>query len=118
MRWTVKDRPDSNITEHLSKSLGIDSVLSSILAQRGIENFDEAKHFFRPSLDGLHDPFLMQDMQTAVERIVQALNQNEYIMIYGDYDVDGTTAVSLVFGYISSKYENITILLRHILATL
>jgi len=108
MRWTVKDRPDSNITEHLSKSLGIDSVLSSILAQRGIENFDEAKHFFRPSLDGLHDPFLMQDMQTAVERIVQALNQNEYIMIYGDYDVDGTTAVSLVFGYISSKYENIT----------
>lgn len=108
MRWTLKDKPDSNITEQLSKTLGIDLVLSSILAQRGIENFDEAKHFFRPSLQELHDPFLMQDMKIAVERIIQAINQNEYIMIYGDYDVDGTTAVSLVFGYLSSKYENIT----------
>ena len=108
MRWTLKDKPDSNITEQLSKTLGIDLVLSSILAQRGIENFDEAKHFFRPSLKALHDPFLMQDMKIAVERIIKAINQNEYIMIYGDYDVDGTTAVSLVFGYLSAKYENIT----------
>ena len=108
MRWTLKEKPDSNITEQLSKTLGIDLVLSSILAQRGIENFDEAKHFFRPSLKALHDPFLMQDMKIAVERIIKAINQNEYIMIYGDYDVDGTTAVSLVFGYLSAKYENIT----------
>ncbi|MDN3641324.1 single-stranded-DNA-specific exonuclease RecJ [Lutimonas halocynthiae] len=108
MRWTLKDKPDSNITEHLSKTLGIDLVLSSILAQRGIENFDKAKYFFRPSLQALHDPFLMQDMKIAVERIIEAINQNEYIMIYGDYDVDGTTAVSLVFGYLNSKYENIT----------
>ena len=106
MRWTLKDKPDSAITEQLSKSLGIDSVLSSILAQRGIENFDAAKNFFRPSLTSLHDPFLMQDMRIAVERIIQAINQNETIMVYGDYDVDGTTAVSLVFGYLSSKYEN------------
>lgn len=107
MRWIVKDKPDSTITEQLSKSLGIDSVLSSILAQRGIENFDEAKHFFRPSLEDLHDPFLMQDMEIAVERIILGIKKNETIMIYGDYDVDGTTAVSLVFGYLSSKYENI-----------
>ena len=107
MRWTLKNKPDPIITEQLSKSLGIDPILTTILAQRGIENFDEAKHFFRPSLKDLHDPFLMKDMNLAVERISQAIRQNENIMIYGDYDVDGTTAVSLVYGYLKSKYENI-----------
>ena len=107
MRWTLKNKPDPIITEQLSKSLGIDLVLTTILAQRGIKNFDEAKHFFRPSLDGLHDPFLMKDMDLAVERISQAIRKNENILIYGDYDVDGTTAVSLVYGYLKSKYENI-----------
>ena len=107
MRWIVKDKPDSKITEQLSKSLGIDPVLSTILAQRGIKSFDEAKHFFRPSLEGLHDPFLMKDMNLAVERINLAISQNENIMIYGDYDVDGTTAVSLVYGYLKSTYKNI-----------
>lgn len=107
MQWTLKNKPDPEIVEQLSDSLGINPILSSILAQRGIENFDMAKHFFRPSLDDIHDPFLMKDMHLAVERISYAIQQNENILIYGDYDVDGTTAVSLVFGYLRSIYENV-----------
>jgi len=107
MRWILKNKPDPVIAEELAKSLGIDMVLTTILVQRGIENFDAAKHFFRPSLTDLHDPFLMKDMDLAVKRISHAISQNENIMVYGDYDVDGTTAVSLVYGYLKSKYENI-----------
>jgi len=95
MRWILKDEADSKKTEELSKSLGIDSTLGSILVQRGIDNFDKAKHFFRPSLTDLHDPFLMKDMQKAVDRIHLAIAENENIMIYGDYDVDGTTESKL-----------------------
>jgi len=107
MRWILKDEADSKKTEALSKSLGIDSTLGSILVQRGIDNFDKAKHFFRPSLTDLHDPFLMKDMQKAVDRIHLAIAENENIMIYGDYDVDGTTAVSLVYDYLRKRYDNI-----------
>ena len=107
MRWILKDKPDSKKIAALSKALGIDAVLSSILVQRGIDDFDKAKHFFRPSLEDLHDPFLMKDMENAVERIHRAIDQNENIMIYGDYDVDGTTAVSLVYDYLTSRYANI-----------
>lgn len=107
MRWIIKDKPDSFKTEALSQSLGIDSILSSILVQRGIDNFDKAKQFFRPSLDDLHDPYLMADMQKAVLRIEQAIEREENIMIYGDYDVDGTTAVSLVYDYLRSYYDNV-----------
>lgn len=104
MRWIVKEKPDPKKTEQLSKALGIDRTLSSILVQRGIDNFDKAKHFFRPSLEDLHDPFLMKDMDKAVQRIQQAIDLNENIMIYGDYDVDGTTAVSLVYDYLRTRY--------------
>lgn len=107
MRWKLKEKPDSTLTEELSKSLGIDPAISSILIQRGIDNFDKAKHFFRPSLKALHDPFLMQDMNKAVLRIEEAVEAGQNIMIYGDYDVDGTTAVSLVYSYLLSFYPNI-----------
>lgn len=107
MHWTLKNKPEPGIAEDLAASLGINLVLSTILAQRGIENFDMAKHFFRPSLDDIHDPFLMKDMDLAIERISRAVQTNENILIYGDYDVDGTTAVSLVFGYLKSIYENV-----------
>ncbi len=107
MRWILKDEADSKKTQELSKSLGIDSTLGSILVQRSIDNFDKAKHFFRPSLTDLHDPFLMKDMQKAVDRIHLAIAENENIMIYGDYDVDGTTAVSLVYDYLRKRYDNI-----------
>ena len=107
MRWILKNKPDSFKIEELSKSLGIDPILSSILVQRGIDNFEKAKHFFRPSLDHLHDPFLMKDMKKAVDRIQLAMSENQNILIYGDYDVDGTTAVSLVFDYLRTHYSNI-----------
>lgn len=105
MRWIEKLKPEKEKIELLSKSLGIDLVLSTILIQRGIENFDQAKDFFRPSLDQIHDPFLMKDMDKAVERIEKAIRESEHIMIYGDYDVDGTTAVSLVYDYLHRSYE-------------
>ena len=107
MRWILKDKADFKKTEELSKSLGIDSTLGSILVQRGIDNFDKAKHFFRPSLTDLHDPFLMKDMQKAVNRIHLAMAENQTILIYGDYDVDGTTAVSLVYDYLRTRYDHI-----------
>ena len=107
MRWILKENPDPKKTEELSKSLGIDPVLGSVLVQRGVDNFDKAKHFFRPSLDDLHDPFLMKDMEKAVDRIHLAMAENQNIMIYGDYDVDGTTAVSLVYDYLRTRYSNI-----------
>ncbi|WKK66108.1 single-stranded-DNA-specific exonuclease RecJ [Lutimonas zeaxanthinifaciens] len=108
MRWIEKIKPEKEKIELLSKSLGIDLVLSTILIQRGIESFDEAKDFFRPSLDQIHDPFLMKDMEKAVRRIEKAIRESEHIMIYGDYDVDGTTAVSLVYDYLHRSYKKIS----------
>ncbi len=107
MRWILKEKPDSKKTKELSESLGIEPVLSSILVQRGIDNFDKSKLFFRPSLEDLHDPFLMKDMEKAVDRIHLAMAENQNILIYGDYDVDGTTAVSLVYDYLRTRYHRI-----------
>lgn len=103
-RWIYKPIPEQEQTELLSKSLNINSNLSAILLQRGIRSFEEARKFFRPSLDDLHDPFLMKDMDRAVVRLKQAIEGNEKILVYGDYDVDGTTAVSLVYSYLRSFY--------------
>jgi len=91
----------------LSQSLGVDEVIANLLVQRGIKTFDEAKAFFRPSLDDLHDPFLMKDMDKAVTRLVTALNNQERIMIYGDYDVDGTTSVALVYSFLKKHFDYI-----------
>ncbi|WP_437823468.1 single-stranded-DNA-specific exonuclease RecJ [Tenacibaculum mesophilum] len=107
MRWTLKPQPDTFKVKQLAKELSIDTTLAKILVQRGIETFDEAKHFFRPSLSDLHDPFLMKDMELAVQRIETAITNNENILVFGDYDVDGTTAVSLLSSYLKTIHPNI-----------
>jgi single-stranded-DNA-specific exonuclease len=102
MRWTFKPEPNPKKVTYLSKVLGVDIALSKILVQRGIETFEEAKAFFRPSLSDLHEPTLMKDMEIAVKRIFQAIENQENILVYGDYDVDGTTAVTLMAKYLQS----------------
>jgi len=106
-RWVEKKSGDCELVKSLSKTLNIDQVLSNLLVQRGISNFNEAKSFFRPEISKLHDPFLMKDMDKAISRIEAAIKANEKILIYGDYDVDGTTAVALVYLFIKSIYENV-----------
>ena len=106
-RWVLKKQGESSVIQHLSEVLNIDATLANLLAQRDIKTFDEAKSFFRPSLDDLHDPFLMNDMKVAVERIEAAIRNEEKVLIYGDYDVDGTTAVALVYSFLSNYYDNI-----------
>lgn len=105
-RWVYKTIPPSEEIELLSKGLNVNSYIAAILLQRGINTFGLAKDFFRLSLSQLHDPFLMTDMQKAVDRLKKAIDQNEKILIYGDYDVDGTTAVALVYSYLKSFYSN------------
>ena len=107
MRWTIKSKPDSSKVAHLSKELAVDSTTSFLLVQRGIETFEEAKNFFRPDLNDLHDPFLMKDMEKAVSRIKDAVKNQENILVYGDYDVDGTTSVALMSSYLLSFYPNV-----------
>lgn len=102
MRWTLKTTPNITTVQQLSKDLSIDDTLSKLLVQRGVSTFEEAKKFFRPSLEELHDPFLLKDMDLAVSRIEKAIASNENILIYGDYDVDGTTSVSLVASYLKT----------------
>ena len=101
-RWIIHKDVDKQIVDKLSDVLGIDKNLSTLLVQRGIENYDDAKEFFRPSLTHLHDPFLMKDMDKAVSRIKKAWENGEKILIYGDYDVDGTTAVALIYTYLKN----------------
>lgn len=103
MRWTLKPSPDENKVQHLANALGVDFVIAQLLVQRGVQTFDQAKTFFRPQLQDLHNPFLMKDMDKAVQRIEQALAKNERILIYGDYDVDGTTSVALMATYLETK---------------
>lgn len=99
-RWSVKDQGEANTVDRLSTGLGISPVLANLLVQRGIDTVDKASRFFNPRLEELHDPFLMKDMERAVERIEQAVKNREKIMVYGDYDVDGTTAVALVYTFL------------------
>ena len=99
-RWVVKSQGDAQAVAALSTGLGISPVLANLLVQRGIDTLDKASRFFKPRLEELHDPFLMKDMDRAVERIEQAVRNNEKIMVYGDYDVDGTTAVALVYTFL------------------
>jgi single-stranded-DNA-specific exonuclease len=96
-RWVLKQQSDPEAVKKLAGELGIDKYLANLLLQRDVHSFDEARSFFRPSLENLHDPFLMKDMEKAIYRIEKALKNGEKILVYGDYDVDGTTAVSLVY---------------------
>ena len=107
MRWTTKPDPEKEKVEKLAKELQVTQTIASILCQRNIETFEEAKNYFRPSVEQIHDPFLMKDMDAAVLRIETAIANNENILIYGDYDVDGTTAVSLVSSYLKTISSNI-----------
>jgi single-stranded-DNA-specific exonuclease len=106
--WVVKPPSDKTLVENLSQQLNINKVLASLLVQRGITTFDEAKTFFRPQLTMLHDPFLMKDMDKAINRIDTAIGNKEKILIYGDYDVDGTTAVSLVYLFFKERYPTVS----------
>lgn len=104
-RWLLKEIPSHERIEQLSKAININSYLSAILLQRGISDFETAKKFFRPTLESLHDPFLMKGMEKAVARLDVAIRSCEKILIYGDYDVDGTTSVALVFSYLRKFYS-------------
>lgn len=98
-RWVVKPKNDVQKTKKLQNELKVSAVIAELLLHRGIETYQDAKRFFRPSFDLLHDPFLMKDMDKAISRIEQAIGNKEKILIYGDYDVDGTTAVSVVYSF-------------------
>ena len=106
-RWIVKEAADQSQAEQLANAINVDETLAALLLQRDINSYAEAKDFFRPSLKNLHDPFLLKDMDHAVRRLVLAIQRNEKILIYGDYDVDGTTSVALVYGFLSSFYPHI-----------
>lgn len=101
------DEKAQQSVQNLQKDLGIDALIAQLLVLRGVTDFDQAKRFFRPSLSDLHSPFLMKDMDIAVDRILQAIRQDENIMVYGDYDVDGTTAVSLVYSFLKNYTSNL-----------
>ncbi|HNY01167.1 MAG TPA: single-stranded-DNA-specific exonuclease RecJ [Bacteroidales bacterium] len=105
--WALKAPGDSVKVQRLAEELNIDPALANLLVQRGVETFEEARTFFRPSLDNLHDPFLMKDMDKAIDRIALAISRNERILVYGDYDVDGTSAVALVYTFLESIHLNI-----------
>jgi single-stranded-DNA-specific exonuclease len=106
-RWALKPTGEKELIDTLSSQLNISKTLAVLLVQRGIKTFEEARSFFRPSVDDLHDPFLMKDMDKAIERIDQALEEGEKILVYGDYDVDGTTAVALVYSFFRKFYDAI-----------
>lgn len=107
MRWTIKSKPEKEKVQALQNALQVDETIATLLVQRGIETYEQAKTFFRPTLNDLHNPYLMKDMDKAVIRIEKAIANNENILVFGDYDVDGTTAVSLVSSYLRSYYPNV-----------
>jgi single-stranded-DNA-specific exonuclease len=107
MRWNLKPLPAEEKIISLAQALQVDQFVATLLVQRGIETFEEARQFFRPKLTDLHDPYLMKDMDKAVSRIELAIKNNENILVFGDYDVDGTTAVSLVSAYLKTHYSNV-----------
>lgn len=107
INWIIKPEGDSKIVENLSQSINVSNRIANLLVQRNITNYDQAKAFFRPSLDNLYNPFLMQDMHKAVDRLNMAVNNNERILVYGDYDVDGTTSVALIYSFLQKRHSNI-----------
>jgi single-stranded-DNA-specific exonuclease len=105
--WNLKPQGDLNDIKHLSAALNVSMVIANILVQRGVKTFNEAKSFFRPRLSDLHDPFLMKDMEKAVERLERAIQNQEKVLIYGDYDVDGTTSVAMMYTFLMDYLNNI-----------
>lgn len=107
MRWTIKAKPEQHQIDQLSEALNVEGLIAQLLIQRGVKTYEQAKKFFRPQLSDLHDPFLMRDMDVAVERLRTAIANHENILVYGDYDVDGTTSVALLSSYLLSYYPNV-----------
>ncbi len=105
--WNIKEQGDINVIKHLSAALNVNMVIANLLAQRGVANYNEAKAFFRPKLSDLHDPYLMKDMDKAVERLERAITDNEKVLIYGDYDVDGTTSVAMMYQFLRKRLKNL-----------
>ena len=105
--WIIREDYDLETVEKLAASLGVDRIIATLLVERGVTTFEEARRFFRPGLDQIHDPFLMKGMKKAIERINEAIERQERIMVYGDYDVDGTSAVALVYSYLKELDRNI-----------
>ena len=106
-RWIIKQDYDLETVENLAASLGVDRIIATLLVERGVTTFEEARRFFRPGLDQIHDPYLMKGMQNAIDRINRAIADGQRIMVYGDYDVDGTSAVALVYSYLKELDRNI-----------
>ena len=106
-RWILRKDYDLETVENLAASLGVDRIIATLLVERGVKTFEEARRFFRPGLDQIHDPFVMKGMRQAIDRINQAIASRQRIMVYGDYDVDGTSAVALVYSYLKELDDNI-----------
>ncbi|WP_373522227.1 single-stranded-DNA-specific exonuclease RecJ [Aquiflexum sp.] len=106
-KWMIRDKANLETVESLGKEINVNLTLANMLVNRKIDSFQKAKDYFRPDLDKLHDPFLMKDMDKAVERLQAAIQKEEKILVYGDYDVDGTTSVALVFGYLREFYPHV-----------
>ena len=105
--WNLKKQGDQNEVKHLSAALNVNMVIARLLVQREIKTFNEAKAFFRPRLSDLHDPFLMKDMDKAVARLEQAIEKQEKVIVYGDYDVDGTTSVAMMYSFLKPRINEI-----------
>ena len=105
--WVIKAPGNDEEINSLASELGIEKPLSQLLIQRNIKSYSEAREFFRPDLGNLHDPFLMKDMDRAIKRIQEAVQSDEKVLIYGDYDVDGTTAVALVYSCFKDHFREI-----------
>ncbi len=107
MNWNILPKGNNSIVSKLRKEVYDNETIANLLVQRGIEDFDGAKEFFRPNIKRLHDPFLMKDMSEAVTRIEKAISEGEKILVYGDYDVDGTTAVAMMYSFLKTHYPNV-----------
>ena len=105
--WKIKEPADINDLKHLSAALNVDMAIANLLIQRGVKTFSDARSFFRPKLSDLHNPFLMKDMDKAVARIKKAIETDEKVLVYGDYDVDGTTSVALMYSFLRSRLSNL-----------
>ncbi|MGD1843354.1 MAG: single-stranded-DNA-specific exonuclease RecJ [Thermonemataceae bacterium] len=107
IRWLYRPKPDRHLVKKIAKEINVSEALGYLLVQRGITSFKEAKLFFRPALEDLHDPFLMQDMAAAVERLQDAIKMGEKVLVYGDYDVDGTTSVAMMYLFLKKHYQKV-----------
>jgi len=106
-KWVIKEKGDPVVVKQLASALKVSDSLANLMVQRNITSPAEAEAFFNPSLEYLHDPFLMKDMNLAVDRLSSAINKNERILVYGDYDVDGTTAVAMMYSFLKERYSNV-----------